>query len=305
MKRLTGLLLLILVCTWTAFATEGKLPKANKGVASLIFFYFGDSKYETLGQETTRLKLAMEDYEYRVLLKHDVVSPFWDLSEKDEKLANEKGLPTKENLIKYLKKLADDGYMIDLWIFSHGSRDGFRASLGTHGSKGSFTISDIQGLTGVGGTTGYKILPLRLVYQTNCYGSYLHQSWLNAGAKCAIGSRYVNFYPTQFGGFAKKWNKGKTVAEALEDADTAASRTLAQTYILSLAKKTNDDWGGCPFPSTVLGDHACAKKYFLFAWLADSEWQNNKSGKENMNYSSDMLIKGDRSLTKHKKPTWK
>ena len=35
-------------------------PKANKGATSLIFFYYGDSEYTTLAQETLKLKKAME-----------------------------------------------------------------------------------------------------------------------------------------------------------------------------------------------------------------------------------------------------
>lgn len=288
----------------TALAAPGKMPKAHKGFASIIFFYFGDSKFQTLGQETVKLKLAMEEYEYKVLLKHDTVSPFWDLSEKDEKLADIKAAPTEGNLIKYLEKLADDGYIIDLWIFSHGSRDDFRVSTGTHGSKGGFSISDIENLVGANGTTGYDKLPLRLVYQVNCYGNCLSPSWIKVGAKVAVGSRYVNFYPNQFAKFAREWNDGKNVSTAADKSDTATSRTVVQTYILGHAKGCKDDWGGCPFPNTVLGDHDCSKSYFVSSWLSRDEWQKNKSGKENMNYSSEMLIKGDGKMTIKQKPSW-
>src|SRR6266481_1639068 len=105
-----------------------KTPAANKGAASMCFFYYGDSEYNTLGQETLHLKKAMEDYDFKVLLKHETLPSWADLSEKDEKLADIKDLPTKANLFKYLIKLAQDGYYVDLFIFSHGWKEKFKAS---------------------------------------------------------------------------------------------------------------------------------------------------------------------------------
>ena len=75
-----------------------KVPRANKA-ASLIYFYYGDSQYNTLGQETLKLKKAMEGYDFTVLLKHETLPGWADLSEKDEKLANVKDIPTKANLV--------------------------------------------------------------------------------------------------------------------------------------------------------------------------------------------------------------
>src|SRR5262245_26096799 len=111
-----------------------KAPAANKGAASLIFFYYGDSEYTTLAQETLKLAKAMDGYRFKVLLKHDTGPNWADLSEQDEKLADIKALPTKANLFKYLIQLTEDGYYTDLYIFSHGWKDKFKASTGSTGS---------------------------------------------------------------------------------------------------------------------------------------------------------------------------
>ena len=107
---------------------QAKRPAANKGAASLLLFYYGDSKYETLGQETLKLKKAMEGYNCNVLLKHNHLSNWADLSQKDEKLADIKDRPTKENFFKYLIQLTDDGYFIDVYLFTHGWTNSFRVS---------------------------------------------------------------------------------------------------------------------------------------------------------------------------------
>jgi hypothetical protein len=87
-------------------------PKVTKGAASIVFFYFGDSQYTALFQETVKLKKAMEGYNYTVLLKHDNVPKWLDFSETDEKLADVKALPTEANLVKYIKELSHDGYLL-------------------------------------------------------------------------------------------------------------------------------------------------------------------------------------------------
>lgn len=282
-----------------------KTPKITKGAASIILFYFGDSKYTTISQETVKLKKAMEDYKYKVLLKHNEIPNWLDLSEKDEKIADVKETPTKDNIVKYIKQLANDGYMIDLWIFSHGWDAGFKVSTGKHGSDGSFTKDDIETLLG-SPETGFTKLPIRMVYQVNCYGKSLNKSWQNIGAKTVAGARYVNFYPTQFGDFADNWNKGNVSFEdAVDKSNTATSRTLVQTYISMVhAPSIKKKWGGCPLLKTVLGDHECAKNYFIDQWLTDDEWQKTMSGKENMNYSSEMVTSGEKTLTKKDVPRW-
>lgn len=287
------------------FSPAPKAPRITKGAASVVFFYFGDSKYTTLAQETVKLKLAMEDYKQVVLLKHDEIPNFWDLSTKDEKLADVITKPTNQNLVNHMIELAQDGYMIDLFVFSHGWTNKFRTSQGTHGQNDSFGTTDILSEFS-SSRTGLTQMPIRMVYGVNCYGKTMAPTWREIGAKVTAGARYVNFYPNQFGKFANEWNKGNVTFEnAVKASDTATTRTLVQTYISVVhAPSTKGQWGGCPFGRFVLGDHDCAREYFTDQWLSSSEWQSNKDGKDNMNYSSKMFIGGEKTLTKNQTPNW-
>lgn len=278
-------------------------PGADKGAASIVLCYYGDSKFTTFFQETQPLNKAFKDYKFKVLLKHNEIPSGLDLNERDEKNADVIEKPTKENLIKYIKQLTADGYIIDLWILSHGSTSGFRVSKGKFGQNETCTISYLKSNLSPS-VTGYTKIPIRMVYQGTCYGSALNSAWRGIGAKVVCGARYVNFYPLQFKKFAGKWEDGKSFGKALSDSNTAATRTLVQTYILGHATSKRKDWGGCPFGKTVLGKHSCARKYFTKYWQETDEWQNSKSGKENMNYSSTMMRSGDTGITKNTRLSW-
>jgi hypothetical protein len=280
-------------------------PKCDKGSASIVFFYMGDSKFTTLFQESTKLKKAMQGYKKVVLLKHNETDSFLDFSEEDERIANVIATPTKANFFKYIKELAKEGYYLDIWIWSHGSTNDFRCSNGTFGDNGKITDDDIDSELSPA-NSGLTKIPIRMVYQINCVGESLNDNWIGIGAKTSIGTRYVNFYPTQYGGFADEWNKGTVkVKQAIEASNTSASRSLVQTYIAAIHAPThNKDWGSCKLFQTVLGDSDCAKEYFTWQWLSSSQWQSGKSGQDNMNYSSSWIIAGDNSITKNTKPSW-
>ncbi|MDF1525166.1 MAG: hypothetical protein RRA15_08485 [bacterium] len=279
------------------------LPKLTGRKAGIIFSYMADSPFKSFFQETVKLKKIMELYDFNVILKHDNVEPWLDLSEQDERTVNIKDAPTKNNLFAYIKRLADEGYTIDIWIISHGGSDGrFRASFGPYSltNNDQVTAADIGGLAGPdGGTTGYRFLPIRLVHHTSCWGSRLASAWQGIGVNTVLGSRFINFYPTQTVPFAKQWMDGRTVANAYLNANTASSRTVVQTFTLGdAATSKKSEWGGCSFGNTVLGKKACAKRYFIWRWhFLDSEWSNTLSGKQNMNRSSEMLISGNSGLT--------
>ncbi len=286
-----------------ALGNTGESVRAvpNNKTASLSFFYYGDSVYNTLGQETLKLKKTMDGYDFKVLLKHETLPSWIDLSEKDEKLADIKDIPTKAKLFKYLIQLAKDGYDIDLYIFSHGWTDQFKASKGSHGSEDFVTAEDIKNELHPS-KTGLAQMPIRIVWGTNCYGQTLGDTWRSVGAKATAGARYVNFYPNSFGNFIDAWNKGISFDSAVENADTDAVRTVAQSFISLVdapAKKKSGKWGGCSFGKTVLGDDLCAKDYFVSVWIDKDEWQVGKSGKENMNHSSFMVLGGDTKITKN------
>jgi hypothetical protein len=260
----------------------------------------------TLAQETLRLKLAMEGYRQVVLLKHDLLPVPFDLSSADERLADVIVAPTRANLFAQLTRLANEGYLIDLWIFSHGTPGAFVASAGQHGSVDLVGASEIAAALGRA-STGLDELPIRMVWSTLCYGASLNGTWRAVGAKVVSGSRAVNFYPNQFGRFATAWNSGMVdYQEALGRADTAVSRTLVQTYLATMdAPAHREEWGGCPIGRHVLGDHPCAKAYFTRRWgLTEDEWDDSLSGKDNMHRSSARIVAGQGTLTKSDTPTW-
>ena len=285
---------------------RGKTPRADKP-ASLIYFNYGDSKFQTLFQETLKLKKGMEDYDRAVLLKPETLPGWADLSEKDEKLADVKDTPTKTNLFKHLIRLAEDGYYIDLYLFAHGNPGRFGRHDAQAGSEHLITADDIANELSPS-ATGFTSLPIRIVWGTNCYGHTLGEAWRDVGAKTTAGARYVNFYPNSWGNFIDAWNRCNVSFDtAVGQADTDVVRTVVQTYILMVdapAQKKAGKWDGCPGLKTVLGDDACARDYFLSCWIDRGEWQAGKSGKENMNYSSYMLRSGDKHLTKNSWPQW-
>jgi hypothetical protein len=286
--------------------TTAQAPQVSKGAASIIFFYYGDSEQITLAQETMKLKRAMEGYNFKVLLKHNVVPNFLDIREGDEKEADIKDVPTADNLVKYLIELAKDGYMIDLWIMSHGAPGAFVTSQGQHGADEMFNASDIKQRLSTA-QTGLSQLPIRMIWSTLCYGATLNEAWTSVGAKVVAGSRDVNFYPTQFRGFSEEWNKGNvSYATALTRADTPASRTPTQVYLSTIeAPQTRDQWGKCPIGRTVLGKNGCSDDYFLKRWGIDPAIvKDAANGREVMNISSKKIIAGDQNLTKSATPSW-
>jgi hypothetical protein len=285
-----------------------KVPVANNGAASLISFYYGeDSPFTTLGQETLHLKQAMDGYDYVVLLKHDSL-PWWaDLSEADERLADVIDVPTQANLFKYLIQLAEDGFLTDVYLFHHGVENGFKVSQGTDGTSDYVYGTDILNELDPS-KTGFTQMAIRMVYGQNCYGQTLGETWRSVGAKTTAGARKIRYYPNAFGPFIDEWNKGNvSFHDAVHGADTDAVRTVVQTWISMVdapAKKLAGDWGGCSLGKTVLGDDPCAKDYFVSCWFADDWWQEGLSGKDNMNYSSFMFTGGEKEITKNTIPRW-
>src|SRR5262245_28512511 len=100
-------------------------PKANRGSASVVFFYTADDAKTVFFQETLKLKKAMEGYNKVILLKHNSVPSFLDLSEADETIADKVLTPTKTNFFNSINDLAKEGYYIDIWIIGHGKNEKF------------------------------------------------------------------------------------------------------------------------------------------------------------------------------------
>ena len=194
----------------------------------------------------------------------------------------------KNAFFEQIKRLSADGYLIDIFIFTHGYSSGTIST-----DFGNISKNDILDRLGSG------CHRIRLVYQMNCYGSKLNSTFVSVGAEVAVGARYVNFYPNQFNKFMDEWNRGASVRNALTASNTTSSRTAAQTYIVAHSN-TKFNFRKCIPGSSVLGTRPCAASYFDANWgLKGAKFNTSKSGKDNMNISSFMLHSGNRNITKN------
>jgi hypothetical protein len=270
--------------------------------ASLVFFYFGESSYvNKIAQETVPLHLAMEDYDHKVLLRHEVDigtgNGKIELSEQAEKLADVVDLPTRENLAAQLNRLRDEGYVVDVFIFSHGWTDRFRTSTGTYGDNTSVSQNWLEGQV-------KEPLKIRMVWQCNCYGSTLNDMWTNLGAKASAGSRFVSFYPTRFKGFIKLWRAGKSFDTCLEQSDTKMVHTPPQIFMVFEAIRRAKEWGGTFWQGfRILGNNNSSQQFFRECWNGD-DVPKDKSGQFIMNDSSKMLVAGDGDITVKSELEW-
>jgi hypothetical protein len=269
--------------------------------ASLVFFYFGESSYvNRLAQETVPIHKALQGYDKTVLLRHETDIGTGkgkiELSEKAEKLATVLDLPTKENLAKYLNLLGDEGYEVDVFIFSHGWKNIFRVSKGTYGDNGTVSQSYLE--------ANVRPLKIRMVWQCNCYGSTMNDCWANLGAKASAGSKFVSFYPTRFAGFINRWARGEKFGTALTKSDTKLVHTPPQLFMMIEAARRADEWDGNAWKALkVLGNNKHAQAFFRECWNGD-DVPEGMSGKQIMNDSSKMLVEGRRTITKDTKLTW-
>ena len=190
--------------------------------------------------------------------------------------------------------------MIDPWVFSHGSTGSFRASKGIFGQNTSFTVDDIYLAQK---NSGFSKLPIRMVYQVNCYGSSLIQAWRSVGAKVVLGARLVNFFPYEFKRFAYQWNHGRRAKGARNISQDQTPKEGAYIVIREWGRR----WGGCPLGYYVLGTSEkakeCGEKYFTEACPGHPlPWRGD--GKRTMVYSSHKVIRGDLNIKKSTVPRW-
>ncbi len=254
--------------------------------ACLTVFYFGDSAFRTLFQNAqVNLQHCIDGYDKSVLLKEDMNSVG---QTRPTVLLR----PDRETFLSQIVSLTREGYYIDVRFFCHGSDDTIYLA-----PNEVLTTEILKSELGAA-KTGYSVYPIRSVYGVHCYGRTLNEAWLDLGAKAACGARWVNFYPNQFNKFASEWAKGNvSFAEALRASNTESSRTVMQTLIAADAM-SKFNFKKCVPGSTVLGDRDCAQSYFDNNWLAHDEWEEGKSGEENMNYSSYMYRVGNTDLTR-------
>lgn len=276
--------------SYAAQASAGNLvlDATPEKSASLTYFHFdGDSALYNLVQNAqVNLQHCIDGYSKSVMLKDNFSAVGQTKPTKVLK-------PNREVFLDQLNELVNEGYYVDIFIFAHGSPDRIYMA-----NDKSLCTADLKELAEA---SKFKLLPIRIVYQMNCYGHTFNQTWLDIGAKSVCGARGVNFWSNQFNKFASDWAKGNVPFEkAVYDSNTASARTVMETLILADASSSNKVWGNCPFLKTVLGDDPCAKDYFCTIWHIDDVWQKGKSGKENMDYSSFMFTPGA-NITKNDK----
>jgi len=264
--------------------------------ASLIVYYFdNDEWYKRLFQNAQiHLEHARKGYDKVVLLKsRNAELPFGTAPDVIDS-------PTNGHFFNQIVELAKDDYYIDIFIFAHGSYKGFNLE------DKKVSISD-SAQKGFRNKTGLRFAPIRIVYQINCYGYYLMEGFRSFGAKAVCGSRYVNFYPNTFNDFAVSWNEGNvSFKDAIIGSNKSSSRTVMQSLVWLHAKSMRN-WRSC----NVLGSNNCAKQYFIQEWFLhvrgepkEDQWQEGKSGKQNMNHSSWLRRIGDKDITKNTRPAW-
>ena len=136
---------------------------------------------------------------------HEDIDPDWPVSDDD--LA-------RREIATHLQNLGDQGYFMDILIFTHGGYNGGEGSIGVVGRNiGPSNLLDFVG-------TRDK-LPIRMVYQMNCFSSLLNDEWIELGAQTVSGSRYVNFLPTiytyVFGHGQEGWFEGDSYYYSVYD----------------------------------------------------------------------------------------
>ncbi len=283
------------VSVTTETVPEGYYP--NKS-ASLTIALFDDSPFFNLIQNA---QLAygncFEGYDKSVLLKRT----YSGSRKPDRHLKN----PSKATFFSELKALAEDGYYIDIFIFSHG----FDNKISLLENQEEITGEDIiEELYDNAGQFSRGKFPIRLVYGVHCFGATLRDEFVQVGAKAVVGARRVNFYPNQANKFISEWNKGNvSVSSAYRNSNTTSSRTVMQALIKLDANFESPCFRPkCKFGKTVLSTDSndCAYNYFDCKWGLDYNKYKGDDGMDIMNHSSDMLFSGDMTMIKYNRFTW-
>lgn len=90
-----------------------------------------------------------------------------------------------------LQEINDEGYFMDIIVLTHGGYNNGKGNICVIGDDiGPNTLKSLSG--------SRDKLAIRMVYQMNCFGSYLIEEWIELGAQAVSGSRYVNALPIFF-----------------------------------------------------------------------------------------------------------
>ena len=259
----------------------------EKAVASVLFFHMGDPYWTTLAQETVDLDEASSGYGEFHLLKHDVNWGRFNLSSQAERSATSVQDPTPENLAHVLQSLADRGLKIDLFIMAHGTRGGLTASAGEPHHSQLVRAESLRRILP-------KKLPLRLVWQMNCYGASLNQLWVDLGAEAATGPVDVNFFPTQWGSFIRRWNEGRSLEECVARTATILRQVPVFAYLQAQALMKGY--------SNILGAGPDVDRYFREEWgitVQTGAPRQARNGREVMKTASRYHIEGNGEISRY------
>lgn len=289
-----------------AKATVTSLPNPTKGSACLVHFFYGDSVWETLAQNIgIELTNFVTSYKKSILLSESTWQSKLFSSSALNKASKIK-LPTKENFINEILELVDEGYYLDIYILAHGSKKEkfsvYDKNKSNENYKGWLSKNTIEQELAPK-QLGLTKLPIRLVGQWSCWGSYLNSTWRALGALCSFGARQIQYYPQQSNKFIQEWTSGKKLGDAIRYSNTASSRTMSQAFML-LQSAASNEWNGCPGLYNVLSSHRCYKDFYKETY-GENSFPSGKSGKEYMNYASTMLREGYTNLKFQKTPSWK
>ena len=261
--------------------------KPTKTACLTIFHFEGDSMvYNLIQNAQVNLQHCIDGFDKSIMLKED-------FNAVGQTKPTEVLKPNKVIFLNKLVELTNEGYRTTVRIFTHGKDQAICVNNGLYITP--------QDLLDAKKETKHGIFTIDSVYGCHCNGSSFNKTWIDIGAIVSGGARDTNFYPNQANKFHTEWEKGNvTFKDALKNSDTESSRTVMQALIAADAASQlfPKDWDKCPIGSTVLGDKPCAKSYFTARWGLGNVWQAGKSGKENMNYASDMLVAGQ-NVTKN------
>lgn len=114
---------------------------------------------------------------------------------------------TSQNILDTLKTLAAKGFLVDLVFVLHGNP-----------TSVWFTDSVVN-IADFTGHIAAEYIPIRALYQTCCYGSFMIDEWEQVGIIAVNGTKGVNnlslFSPIYF---LQKWTSGMTFKDAVESA---------------------------------------------------------------------------------------
>ncbi len=276
-----------------------KGPKANKR-ASLIVFYNDDKPLWQLMQRIqVQEEYAIKNYDRSILLSNKKY--------KADPKPYKKDKATEENFFKYLKELAEDGYYIDIFIITHGSRYGismieFKNNKYAPDNEGTIRAREI--VDKLSPIYGPGKFPIRTVFMLNCWGgSSVAQAFKDVGAKSVCGARYLNYLFSRFTHFAKAWQDGETFDAAIDYAHK--DDWLDKNLVAANSAQKKKHWKKCKGYIDVLKDKGnCVRDYYQSMGTWRGEWLYDQTGEENIEFSSDFFVLGDLNMTKYTQPKW-